>query len=517
MASQQQQLTEYERRRLENIKRNDQMMASLNIHSRLSELSAASKRHREEKKTYKQSAEKKPKSEFPIVIRRSLRARRMPPDSSGLPEDFSELLVTKAKSINTSSKPKPAPAPAFVGPLSMRDAYQGDGVSDRVLVEKFTQLMGKSQSQSDTENSDHGTSDSKQRRSLRVRSSSRGNDLSGLPVKLERIKLSDPIDLGSLRLEPENIARLVPGKILVVRFFPSTNMTMVVAGNKYGNLGFWDVKPENEDGDGIHLYQPHSAPISGISVQPFSLSKMYTSSYDGLLRLMDIEKEVFDLVYSSSSGSAVFSLSQQPNDANSIYFGEGQGDLNMLDARVGKNLSSWSIHEGRINSIDFSSANTNILATSSTDGLACLWDVRKMDVKHPESNNLQTLNHGRAVHSAYFSPSGSCLATTSLDDSVGVLHGVNFEDVLMIRHDNWTNRWISSFRAVWGWDDTYLYIGNMKRRVDVLSVTQMKTVYALESPLMSAIPCRYDAHPCTVGLLAGATSGGQVYIWTSSS
>jgi len=31
---------------------------------------------------------------------------------------------------------------------------------------------------------------------------------------------------------------------------------------------------------------------------------------------------------------------------------------------------------------------------------------------------------------------------------------------------------------------------------------------------MSAIPCRFDAHPYNVGMLAGATSGGKVYIWT---
>lgn len=57
----------------------------------------------------------------------------------------------------------------------------------------------------------------------------------------------------------------------------------------------------------------------------------------------------------------------------------------------------------------------------------------------------------------------------------------------------------------------------MKRRVDVVSVTKKKRVRTLESPHMTAIPCRYDAHPYNVGMLAGATSGGQVYIWTVSS
>ena len=44
MASQK--LTEYERKRLENIRRNDEMMAALKIHSKATELSAAAKRQR---------------------------------------------------------------------------------------------------------------------------------------------------------------------------------------------------------------------------------------------------------------------------------------------------------------------------------------------------------------------------------------------------------------------------------------------------------------------------------------
>ena len=39
-------LTEYERKRLENIRRNDEMMAALKLQSKASELSAASKRQR---------------------------------------------------------------------------------------------------------------------------------------------------------------------------------------------------------------------------------------------------------------------------------------------------------------------------------------------------------------------------------------------------------------------------------------------------------------------------------------
>lgn len=69
-------------------------------------------------------------------------------------------------------------------------------------------------------------------------------------------------------------------------------------------------------------------------------------------------------------------------------------------------------------------------------------------------------------------------------------------------------------RGKWGWDDSYVFIGNMKRGVDIISVAGKKIVSTLRSELISAIPCRFDAHPCKVGMLAGATSGGQVYIWS---
>ncbi|KAK9741105.1 hypothetical protein RND81_03G082000 [Saponaria officinalis] len=484
-------MTAYERQRLENIRRNTQMMASLYVHDRPSDLATSSKRLREEK-SYKQSSEKMKKSEEPVVIRRSLRSQGIPPDSKGLPMDSNESLVNPSKKTIKLSY-------AVTGPVSMKDAYCLEEGSYRAIIDKFTNITN---SQSD----DVGKSKTK-------------SVTNGVPKpfsKVERVNLDEPLDVNSLNLDSENIARVVPGRIYCVRFIPTTDMTMVVAGSKYGHLGFWDVKPEKEDEDVIHLYQPHASPISGIYVHPFSSSKVYTSSYDGFVRFMDIEREEFNLVYSSSSESKLYSLSLQPNDADSVYIGDGRGYLNVVDGRVGELTNSWSLHDWRINTIDFNPANPNIMVTSSSDGLACLWDLRKMDVKHSEPISLQSFVHKRAVHSAYFSPSGSSVATTSVDANIGVICGVNFEDKFMIPHAIWTNQWVSTFRASWGWDDTHLFIGNMKRKVDVVSVNQRKAVHTLESPLMTAIPCRYDAHPYTVGLLAGATSGGQIYIWTAS-
>lgn len=50
--------------------------------------------------------------------------------------------------------------------------------------------------------------------------------------------------------------------------------------------------------------------------------------------------------------------------------------------------------------------------------------------------------------------------------------------------------------------------------MDVISIAEKRTMLSLVSPYMTAIPCRFAVHPYEVGVLAGATAGGQVYTWT---
>ncbi|KAJ6372582.1 hypothetical protein OIU76_026983 [Salix suchowensis] len=129
-----QKLTEYEIKRLENIRRNDEMLAALQLHAKASLLSNASKRQRDgSAKSYKISPAKKPKeTETPTVIRRSLRTRGMPPDSNCLDADSNEN--SDKTTLNQASISREKPSPCVLGPLKMRDAYDGTG-SDRAFID----------------------------------------------------------------------------------------------------------------------------------------------------------------------------------------------------------------------------------------------------------------------------------------------------------------------------------------------------------------------------------------------
>ena len=108
---------------------------------------------------------------------------------------------------------------------------------------------------------------------------------------------------------------------------------------------------------------------------------------------MDDEKEFFDLVHSSDD--SIYSVSQRSDDVKCLYFSEGHGGLNIWDERIGKCSTQWTLHEHRINSIDINSKNYDIMATSSLDGIAYIWDLRSINVDQPKT--LKKVSHKRAV------------------------------------------------------------------------------------------------------------------------
>jgi hypothetical protein len=186
-------------------------------------------------KSYTVKSEKKSKTETPIVIRRSLRTRGIPPDSKGLDLDAN----SDSNSVTHNSPNKINDFVQTLGPIPMKDAYKGVDDSDCSFIESLIRMSNKEFSE---------------------------EELNG-HAKKKKIECS--LELESLSLDPENIARVVPGRITQMQFCPSNDVKMAAAGNKSGDIGFWNVGQSE-----IFLYHPHQAPISGILFQPHCLSKV---------------------------------------------------------------------------------------------------------------------------------------------------------------------------------------------------------------------------------------------------
>ena len=79
----------------------------------------------------------------------------------------------------------------------------------------------------------------------------------------------------NLTLKSEDVARVVPDRILSVGFLPMRDRLVAFAGGRSGHLGLWDVDcKDDSEADGVHIYRPHRSPLAGISVAPFSASKV---------------------------------------------------------------------------------------------------------------------------------------------------------------------------------------------------------------------------------------------------
>ncbi|RLM60956.1 hypothetical protein C2845_PM14G07140 [Panicum miliaceum] len=454
-------LTDYERRREENIRRNETILASLR--RKAAELSASVRPSPSLKRPKKEQPRARPAG--PVVLRRSLRTRGIAP---GEP------------SASTGANTSPATPPSPTKPRTTRfSSSLASALREATAVKPPPRLEG-------------------------------------------GICAADGFDAGrELVLRSANVRRVVPERILSVRILPLADRTVVAAGNKLGHIGFWDVDGLVEDegdgdgADGVFEYFPHRGPVGGIVMHPDAPRKIYSCSYQGEICLMDVEKENFNVIHLCDY--PIFSLCQAPNSPSSLYFAEGN-DLKLYDERTGKVSATWNLHDHRINSIDFRPENPYVFATSSTDRTVCIWDMRSMKKKGPEK--LKVLEYSRAIQSAYFSPSGNMLATTSLDDTVQIFNTDNFDESCILKHDNRTGRWLSTFKAIWSWNDNNLFVGNMKRAIDVISVDHsgksLSASYAafLESEHMTAIPCRFSLHPYKVGHLAGASSSGKVFLWT---
>ncbi|GIL58489.1 hypothetical protein Vafri_13620 [Volvox africanus] len=165
-------------------------------------------------------------------------------------------------------------------------------------------------------------------------------------------------------------------------------------------------------------------------------------------------------------------------------------------------VGGLQIRPKKINSLHLESATDVLLASSSSDGTVCIWDVRKMRtavaaVAHTHKGSspprsprackpLSELRHGKSCHAAYWAHDGSRrLLSTSFDDTLriwtpsggGGAGGAGDDDdgsfapELSIPHNNQTGRWITPFRAVWSAACDAVLVGNMQRGLDVFRST----------------------------------------------
>ncbi len=101
---------------------------------------------------------------------------------------------------------------------------------------------------------------------------------------------------------PENRIKVTKDRLYSAVFHPGAcNPAILAAGDKAGQIGLvlveTSVNRNPTDRPRSFQFRPHSSPVTSLLFPDDpSSSKLYSSSYDGTVRVLDFEKKVFDEV-----------------------------------------------------------------------------------------------------------------------------------------------------------------------------------------------------------------------------
>ncbi|XP_074617744.1 WD repeat-containing protein 76-like isoform X2 [Acropora palmata] len=479
-------LSEYERRRLENIQRNSAFVEGLNfiqVKQELLESSIPTSKLRQRGLTRpKKSVQASPL----LPTRQSLRLQKKNPE--GLPS-----LETRSQ----TSSPPVDERQRKVGPVEMVPRNNVDETDAKDLIDELTVLANM------------------------LHNEKLSCDIVPQNTTPESYKTA----IQGLGIDEQHVVKLVPNRIFSLTFHPAKYKTLLFAGDKWGNLGVWDVGSTSGE-DGVYLYEPHSRPISCMSFDPNNCGKLYTASYDGTMRCCDVASGIFQEVYTfdddDSTRFMYFAFGSPSTDT--ILAATDSGYVLVVDTRTNSKVNmaehEYGLHCKTIKCIDVHPLNSNLFLTSSNDGVVAFWDIRNLK---SANSSLSTLQRSRSVTSAYFSPlTGSQVLITSMDDHVSINQvdscgKASSAPKCCFRHDNQTGRWLTNFRATWDPKfDSYAVIGSMRypRQIDIFS-SEVKShaLMHLTHENLSSINSLTVFHP-SANKLAGANSSGKVFLWT---
>ncbi|KAI9264253.1 WD40-repeat-containing domain protein [Phascolomyces articulosus] len=311
--------------------------------------------------------------------------------------------------------------------------------------------------------------------------------------------------------------KVTPDRINGCLFHPSSAKILACAADVSGSLGFWDVnnfKKDEEDEDEepvVFTYRPHTRGITNMLFDPTNSDKLYTSSYDGTLRYFDMKSASFGLV--DFDGERIpFTNFDITQDGHNVWYSTLEGQVGFRDLRIKDGPAKLDLHQLRdkkVGCVHLNPVNQNLMAVASNDRTMTVWDIRSL------SEQLHEFSHGYSVTSAYWSPRGDKLVTASYDDYIRLFDYNDSKNEMKlqtaIRHNNHTGRWVTNFRARWheGAKDHQLFlVGNMKHPVDIFSGETGGDIGELyDGERITAIQAVAQFHPATENMMVVTGNG----------
>ncbi|CEG47519.1 WD40 protein [Plasmopara halstedii] len=345
--------------------------------------------------------------------------------------------------------------------------------------------------------------------------------------ELEEDTLLDDDDGLDYTLADEDIIKAVQERIYSIAFLPRGDRVVVACGDKLGHIALWTPSEaiKTLSPSPLVVYQPHRTPVTQL-IFP-DASTLISSSFDGSVREFDLRAAKSSIVFETSDDAGISSL-VAASTASCYYASCDDGSVRFIDRRASKVQSSrYQLHEKKINTVHQHPSVDFCVATASLDRTVCLWDARQLSTQ--KTKPLVTLPHHRSVNCAYFSPrDGDWLVTVGQDSYIDMFDTsslakqkvsekavVSVPDPIRVRHNNLTGRWLTKLHAAWDPKrPNQFVIGCMEqpRRVQIFRAGRRRCVRELKSENFASVHSINVFHP-HLELIAGGNSSGRLALW----
>ncbi|XP_069686474.1 WD repeat-containing protein 76-like isoform X2 [Periplaneta americana] len=465
--------TEYELERQRNIEERNRLFQQLQIGDAKEALKEVTRKPKQLPKKREKHAK-----ESPLPLRpKSLRLQHLTPTGDPLPEK-PEVISTAKSAVDRAVSRKPS------GPIPM--APTSENTCDEGILKKML------------ENFNDGC---EKEESVKL----------SLDFELEKFRQ----ELCNLSLTEERVAKVVPFRVYSMAVHPSESKLMLAVGDKWGNLGFWDVLSENAS-TSIQLLQPHSGPVNCTSFDRYSAVKIYSTSHDGTVRCGDLNKLVFDEVYASDEEMYKNHTTWHCQvDHSTLLIAHGNGEVALVDRRDPNEVQDWySCHSRSVRTVQLHPLQDHYFITSSAVCEAKIWDRRYINKRSAYA--VFVLPHPKGLTSAFFSPAGRYVLTTCNDDRLRIYDVADMRTrpnvMANIRHNTHTGQWLTTFKATWHprREDVFI-VGSMEQpRGILLYGNHGERLHKLMDENLASVCSICLFHP-TQNIIFGGNSSGRVH------
>jgi hypothetical protein len=194
------------------------------------------------------------------------------------------------------------------------------------------------------------------------------------------------------------VAKVCPDRIYSVAVHPSTESTIVCAGDKNGYVGLWKNQDTNhgddDDDKDIHcLFRPHHGAVSCLEWH-LNGRRLWSTSYDGTVRSLDVETRQFDQVFATYDDTDERYKSQlgfgletddkfwiqfgclDPHNEQGLYVSTSLGAALHVDLRSPQQITFHrTLSEKKINTLRCVSFDAAASADGDAQGLKFLTDL----------------------------------------------------------------------------------------------------------------------------------------------